>query len=74
MFALQVWHAMRPQRIDDMIAALQQREAEQECGRPRRPAEPEWLVDLGIGDGRPPIEVHAGSRLRRGQTTPPDEP
>ncbi|WP_406411271.1 DUF6233 domain-containing protein [Streptomyces sp. NBC_01614] len=25
-----------------------------------RPRPPEWIVELGIGDGRPPIEVHAG--------------
>ncbi|MFD9984031.1 DUF6233 domain-containing protein [Streptomyces massasporeus] len=29
--------------------------------RPRvRPATPEWIVQLGIGTGRPPVQVHAG--------------
>ncbi|MFC8668769.1 DUF6233 domain-containing protein [Streptomyces sp. NPDC057199] len=58
--ALRVWHAMWLRRIDDKIAALQKREAERERGRRARPAEPEWFVELGIGDGRPPIEVHMG--------------
>ncbi|MFD9444662.1 DUF6233 domain-containing protein [Streptomyces sp. NPDC060006] len=47
-------------RIDDKITAVQRREAEQERGRQRRPSEPEWFIELGIGDGRPPIEVHQG--------------
>ncbi|WP_369276467.1 DUF6233 domain-containing protein [Streptomyces sp. R11] len=48
------------ERIDHKIAALQKRQAEQEHGRRSRPRPPEWIVELGIGDGRPPIEVHAG--------------
>ncbi|MEV0938326.1 hypothetical protein [Streptomyces phaeochromogenes] len=38
LFALRTWHAMWLQRIDDKIAALQQREAEQQHGRQVRPA------------------------------------
>lgn len=26
-----------------------------------RPAPPQWLVELGIGAGRPPVRVHAGT-------------
>lgn len=57
---LRVWHALWVERIDHKIAALQKRQAEQEHGRRSRPRPPEWIVELGIGDGRPPIEVHAG--------------
>ncbi|MEU5193642.1 DUF6233 domain-containing protein [Streptomyces scabiei] len=57
---LRVWHAMWLARIDAKIAALERREAEIERGRQRRPAEPDWFVELGIGVGRPPIAVHAG--------------
>lgn len=47
-------------RIDAKIAALQQREAEIERGRQRRPTVPDWFVELGIGVGRPPGAVHTG--------------
>ncbi|MEY7977807.1 DUF6233 domain-containing protein [Streptomyces pilosus] len=57
---LRVWHAMWLQRIDAKIAALTKRQAEEECGRRNRPPQPEWIVELGIGDRRPPLQVHAG--------------
>ncbi|GGX93940.1 DUF6233 domain-containing protein [Streptomyces fructofermentans] len=57
---LRVWHTLWLQRIDDKIAAIQAREAEQERGRRRRPEPPQWIVELGIGSGRPPSEVHTG--------------
>ncbi len=47
-------------RIDAKIAAVQQREAEQERGRQARLPQPDWVVEFGIGDGHPPVEVHAG--------------
>ncbi len=58
------------QRIDTKIAALQEWDTEQEQGRKRQPHEPDWILELGIGNGRPPIEVHvsgcypAGKRRR----------
>lgn len=64
---LRVWHAMWLRRIDSKIAALQAREAEAEQGRKNRPQEPEWIVELGIGSGRPPIEVHAGNCYAAGK-------
>jgi hypothetical protein len=39
---------------------IQRREAEREHGWRVRPARPEWIVQLGIGTGRPPVQVHAG--------------
>ncbi|WP_189598993.1 DUF6233 domain-containing protein, partial [Streptomyces pilosus] len=57
---LRVWHAMWLQRIDAKIAALTKRQAEEQCGRRNRPPQPEWIVELGIGDRRPPLHVHAG--------------
>ncbi|MFH8470603.1 DUF6233 domain-containing protein [Streptomyces sp. NPDC017991] len=48
------------QRIDAKIATVRQREAEQERGRLSRLPGPEWVVELGIGVGQPPVEVHAG--------------
>ncbi|MFD6550356.1 DUF6233 domain-containing protein [Streptomyces sp. NPDC058398] len=59
------------QRIDAKIAALQEREAEQEQGRKNQPAEPDWVVELGIGTGRPPIEVHVGGCYAAGKRRRP---
>ncbi|MEU9272320.1 DUF6233 domain-containing protein [Streptomyces sp. NPDC048251] len=57
---LRVWHTLWLARINAKIAAVQQREAESEHGRRRRPEPPDWTVELGIGAGRPPVQVHAG--------------
>jgi hypothetical protein len=60
LITLRTWHAMWLERIDAKIAAVRQHEAERERARRARPPRPEWVVELGIGDGRPPLEVHAG--------------
>ncbi|MDU0299855.1 DUF6233 domain-containing protein [Streptomyces sp. PAL114] len=57
---LRVWHTMWLQRIDVKIAALTRRRTEEERGRRNRPASPEWIIELGIGERRPPLQVHAG--------------
>ncbi|MET7456852.1 DUF6233 domain-containing protein [Streptomyces sp. NPDC005574] len=57
---LRVWHTLWLSRVNAKIAALEQRQAEQERGRRSRPEPPEWLVELGISTGRPPVQVHAG--------------
>ncbi|MGW1728966.1 DUF6233 domain-containing protein [Streptomyces sp. NPDC002306] len=57
---LRVWHAMWLHRIDTKIAALRQRQAEEDYGRQHQPTPPEWIVELGMGAGRPPVQVHAG--------------
>ncbi|WP_328981481.1 DUF6233 domain-containing protein [Streptomyces mirabilis] len=39
--------------------------------------EPDWIVELGIGNGRPPIEVHVGGCYaagKRRRPVPRDEP
>ncbi|MCX4425999.1 DUF6233 domain-containing protein [Streptomyces mirabilis] len=59
------------QRIDTKIAALQERETEQEHGQKNRPQEPDWIVELGIGNGRPPIEVHMGGCYAAGKRRRP---
>jgi hypothetical protein len=57
---LRTWHELWLMRIDRKITALQQRRAEEERGRRARPRPPEWVVELGIGTGRPPLRVHTG--------------
>ncbi|GGP78885.1 hypothetical protein GCM10010287_36730 [Streptomyces variabilis] len=50
---MRVWHTMWLQRIDAKIAALTRRQTEEERGRRNRPAPPEWIIELGIGERRP---------------------
>ncbi|MFL1906091.1 DUF6233 domain-containing protein [Streptomyces tauricus] len=60
LLTLRTWHAMWLTRIDAKIAAVRQQEAEQQHDRRARMLRPEWVVELGIGAGRPPVEVHTG--------------
>jgi hypothetical protein len=57
---LRTWHLLWVRRIDAKIEALLTRQAEAGRGRRDRPLPPEWIVELGIGTGRPPVQVHAG--------------
>ncbi|WP_260474621.1 DUF6233 domain-containing protein [Streptomyces sp. WAC 05379] len=57
---MQVWHALWIERIDRKIAALQRRQAEEEPGRQIGPEHPDWIVELGIGADRTPVQVRAG--------------
>ncbi|MDI5904806.1 DUF6233 domain-containing protein [Streptomyces canus] len=58
---LRVWHALWLNRIDRKIALLERRKAEEEHGRRTRPQTPEWVVEVGIGASKPPVQVHAGT-------------
>ncbi|MET7889526.1 DUF6233 domain-containing protein [Streptomyces avermitilis] len=69
--ALRVWHALWLERIDRKIAALRVREAERQRGERARPPVPEWIVELGIGDGRPPVELHTGGCYAAGKRRRP---
>ncbi|MGW2834950.1 DUF6233 domain-containing protein [Streptomyces sp. NPDC001286] len=57
---LRTWHVLWVQRIDAKIHALLRRQAETEYGRRHRPPPPDWVVEVGIGTGRPPIQLHVG--------------
>lgn len=48
------------ERLDIAIAAAEQREAEQRRGQERRPPVPDWMLEVGIGAGKPPVAVHVG--------------
>lgn len=71
LLTLRTWHALWLDRIDRKFAAVRQREAEQERGRQRRPAEPVWIVELGIGVGRPPTQLHTGGCYAAGKRRRP---
>ncbi|MYR64065.1 hypothetical protein GTY54_50320, partial [Streptomyces sp. SID625] len=70
---LRIWHALWARRIDDKIAARRQRLAEEERGRRARPAPPDWVVELGIGVGSPPAQVHTGACRMAGKRRHPVE-
>ncbi|WP_217243186.1 DUF6233 domain-containing protein [Streptomyces sp. AC555_RSS877] len=71
LLTLRVWHAMWLARIDRKIAAERKRQAEAEHGRHSRPKPPEWVVELGIGTGRPPVQIHKGDCYMAGKRRRP---
>ncbi|MGW7261150.1 DUF6233 domain-containing protein [Streptomyces sp. NPDC054834] len=70
---LRVWHAMWLARIDRKIELLLKRQAEQDHGRRAKPKPPEWIVELGIGVGRPPVQIHRGTCYMAGKRRRPVE-
>ncbi|QKV98346.1 DUF6233 domain-containing protein [Streptomyces sp. NA02536] len=67
-----VGRALRLQPGEGKVAtALTRRQAEKERGRRSRPAPPEWIVELGIGERRPPLQVHAGDCYMAGKRRRP---
>ncbi|WAL93962.1 DUF6233 domain-containing protein [Streptomyces sp. Je 1-369] len=60
-------------RTRKWISDEERREAERARGEQARPPVPDWIVELGIGQGSPPIEVHRGdchaAGKRRGPVT-----
>ncbi len=61
---LEQWHTMWLTRIRTAITAAEQHEATAAAEKARReqqrPPVPEWVVQLGIGVGAPPVAVHVG--------------
>ncbi|WP_406322155.1 DUF6233 domain-containing protein [Streptomyces sp. NBC_01637] len=64
---LRTWHAMWVKRIDEAIAAAEQRERERQQGEERRPPTPDWIIELSIGVGARPTEVHVGGCYAAGK-------
>lgn len=64
---MRIWHAMWVERIDEAIATAEQREKERRQGERARPPTPDWVMELGIGVGSPPIEVHVGGCYSAGK-------
>lgn len=65
-----MWHAVWLARIDNKIADSSG-ESRGEHGRRVRPARPERIVQLGIGTGRPPAQVHVGDCYAAGSRRRP---
>lgn len=58
---LRTWYALWLGRIDQAIqAAEQEQQAKARREQQRVEATPDWIVELGIGQGAPPVDVHIG--------------
>lgn len=68
---LETWLAMTLDRVRAQIAAIETREAEKRYGEQHRPPTPDWTVELGIGQGAPPSEVHVGGCYAAGKRQRP---
>jgi hypothetical protein len=68
---LETWLAVSLDRVRQQIAAAEQQEREKQRGEERRPPPPDWVLELGIGVGSPPSEVHAGHRYAIGRRRRP---
>ncbi|MFJ3084711.1 DUF6233 domain-containing protein [Streptomyces halstedii] len=64
---LETWLTASLDRVRQQIAAAEQREREQRIGEDRRPPVPDWVLELGIGVGAPPAEVHVGGCYAAGK-------
>ncbi|WP_326739161.1 DUF6233 domain-containing protein [Streptomyces sp. NBC_01022] len=64
---LETWLALTLDRVRAQIAAAEQREAERQHGEERRPPTPDWVLELSIGVGAPPAEVHVGGCYATGK-------
>ncbi|MEU1434093.1 DUF6233 domain-containing protein [Streptomyces sp. NPDC005786] len=64
---LETWLTMTLERVRQQIAAAEQRERERQQGEERRPTPPDWVLELGIGVGAPPAEVHVGGCYATGK-------
>jgi hypothetical protein len=53
-------------QIDRWIAQEERRQAEQRRGEQARPPVPDWVLEVGIGQG-PPVYVHVGGCYMAGR-------
>jgi len=60
LYGLRSYPTRELRRVDAWIAREQQRQRERQRGNQSRPPTPDWLVELGIGQGRPAVMVHVG--------------
>ncbi|WP_328903329.1 DUF6233 domain-containing protein [Streptomyces sp. NBC_00441] len=64
---LETWLAMTLDRVRAQIAAVETLGAAKRYGDEHRPPAPDWTVELGIGVGAPPAEVHVGGCYATGK-------
>ncbi|MEU9558004.1 DUF6233 domain-containing protein [Streptomyces fumanus] len=64
---LETWLALALADVRRAIAAVEQREAERQRGIEARPAPPDWLLEVGLNRGSPPVQVHVGGCWNAGK-------
>ncbi|MEU0355003.1 DUF6233 domain-containing protein [Streptomyces cyaneofuscatus] len=57
---LRTWYAMWLGRIDQAIKQAEEKQRAEQLKAQRKAATPDWFVELGIGQGAPPVDVHVG--------------
>lgn len=58
---LWTWHTMWAERIGEEIKKKEAEQKAEELKTQRKAAAtPDWVVELGIGQGAPPVDVHIG--------------
>ncbi|MGW9136680.1 DUF6233 domain-containing protein [Streptomyces sp. NPDC055681] len=68
---LRTLHVVWVVRINEAIAAAEQREREKRQGEERRPPTPDWITEFGIGVGQRPIDLHVGGCYAAGKRQRP---
>lgn len=57
---LERWLILSLDRVQERIAAEEQRERERQHGIASRPPVPDWVIEIGIGANHAPLYVHIG--------------
>ncbi|MGW2116030.1 DUF6233 domain-containing protein [Streptomyces zhihengii] len=68
---LETWIVLELRQVQAQIAAVEQREREQQVGLERRPPTPAWVIETGIGADKPRLYVHAGGCHMAGRRVHP---
>ncbi|MFI6854455.1 DUF6233 domain-containing protein [Streptomyces sp. NPDC050416] len=66
---LETFLALLLDEVRRAIAAAETREAERQTGIERRPAPPDWLIELGLNRDSPAVQVHVGDCWNAGKRT-----
>lgn len=64
---LETWLALALADVRRAIASAERREAERRRGEQARPAPPDWLLEVGLNKGAPPVHVHVGGCWNAGR-------
>jgi hypothetical protein len=66
---LETWLVYTLARVRRQIADAERREQERQRGLTARPVPPDWLLELGLNQDSPPVQVHVGGCWNAGKRT-----
>ncbi|MGW2169374.1 DUF6233 domain-containing protein [Streptomyces sp. NPDC001705] len=66
---LETWLAYTLDEVRAAIRQAERREAERQRGIRDRPRPPDWLLETGLNQNSPPVQVHQGDCWNRGRRT-----